>query len=232
MRRDCLFPFLAALFLLSSYSCDANSKSREAPKVWNLTNKNFFFVGREEIIQKISSFFKTNPMRILALTGGPGFGKSQLAKKYAHSSCYRYTLIWWMDASQDLTHQFEELAVALNALLSPEEKITPSQLSKESLIYAVKNILRLKKIKYLLIFDNTTSYDPIEKFIPYSDNQRSQDVLITSRNATLWPETMGIGKFKRSESLQLVQRMLPQENKKSIEVLSSTLDDWRCCINE
>lgn len=195
-------------------------------QVCNLHPQNFFFVGREEILQEIGKFFKTNEIQILALVGGSGFGKTQIAQKYAYQNSNVYDVIWWIDTNQDLTKQMEELAVALNPLLPSKEKIMPSALSREGLIYAVKNILRVKKLSYLLVFDNATSYVQIEEFIPPIHKSPRKDILVTSRNANFWPESRAIGKLQRSESTQLVEKILPKDTKSDIERLASTLHDY------
>ena len=56
--------------------------SSKIPKIWNTSGFNSYFVGREEQLQRIHSFFKNDKKQIIAITGGPGFGKTQIAKKY------------------------------------------------------------------------------------------------------------------------------------------------------
>ncbi len=63
----------------------------------NIPYENPFFVGREAQLKNIQSFFKSEGS-IVALTGGPGFGKSQIAKQYALNFEKDYELIWWFDA--------------------------------------------------------------------------------------------------------------------------------------
>lgn len=194
--------------------------------VWNLSRENAFFVGREDYLQKIETFFK-GEKNILALTGGPGFGKSQIAKKYAQQFHKNYDFVWWFDVQQDIPSQFERLTIALNTLLPEKERVIPSTMSKEALIDIVKNILRIKKIRYLLIFDNPESYQKIEKYIPYVPNDQSRGhILLTSRNGSIWTDTLEIGKFKREESLHLIKSALPKETAKDVEKLAETLSDY------
>lgn len=203
-------------------SCFAKSQ----PKAWNLSDENLFFVGREEHLQNIHGFFNKGERRILALTGGSGFGKSQIAKKFALQFAGDYDLIWWFDAQQDIPFQFERLTVALNTLLPMNERIISSMMSKEALIDSVKNILRIKPIKYLLIFDNAEDYNKISKFIPYAHQRPRKNILLTSRIASLWPDRLEVGKFKREESIQFLKETLLQATKEEREQLAETLADY------
>jgi len=162
-------PLIILIFCLVGF-CKVCS-AYEAPKIWNLSKENVFFVGREEKLQAMKAFFIKDERDILVLTGGPGFGKTQIAKKYAQQFNKDYTLIWWIDAQQDISNQFKKLAIALNHILPEREKIIPSTLSKEALVDRVKDILRMRDIRYLLIFDNAESYDQIEKYIPSTYHQ-------------------------------------------------------------
>lgn len=227
MKISCLQKLIFLIFVrivcsLFSVSCLAEPQ----PAAWNLFHENLFFVGREDQLQTIHSFFKRDDRRILALTGGPGFGKTQIAKKYAQKFADDYELIWWFDTQQNLPNQFEKLAIALNTLLPIKDRINPSTMSKEALIDTINNILRLKPIKYLFIFDNAEEYARIEKFIPYAHQKFRKNVLLTSRNANIWTDKIEIGKFKRQESLHLIRAALPQEKNEDMKNLAEVLSDY------
>ncbi|MBP9674328.1 MAG: hypothetical protein KBD63_04465 [Bacteriovoracaceae bacterium] len=213
-----VLPFLT-LFL-------ATASSIPSPQVWNLSDANPVFVGREEQLQTLASFFKPGAKKIAAITGGPGFGKTQTAKQFAQKFRGSYDIIWWFDANQDIPKQYELLVLNLNKILPKEEQIVPANLSKEALVDTLKDILRLKDIKWLLIFDNAESYAELERFIPATHDQPGKHILLTSRNATIWPDKVDIGKFKRPEALQFVKQALPQETDANIEKLAETLSDY------
>lgn len=221
-----IFNTRAILFLLFGYIfVSFNCLSIKQPKLWNLSNENPFFVGREGKLKEMHSFFKKGGT-IFALTGGPGFGKTQTAKRYAQQFQNDYTLIWWIDAQQDIPSQFEKLAIALNYTLSEKEKINPSVLSKDSLIDRVKDILRVKNITYLLVFDNAETYDKIQKYIPYAHHHSGKHVLLTSRYANIWTDKVEIGKFERQESITLIKKTLSKEKYADIEKLAESLSDY------
>lgn len=207
------------LFFLNS-----NCFGKEIPKIWNLTHANSFFVGREEALNDMRSFFKKG--YILALTGGPGFGKTQIAKQYAQKFQREYQLVWWVDAQQDMPSQFSKLALALNHTLPENEQINPSALSKGALIERVKEILRIKNTPFLLVFDNAETYDQVDKYIPSVSQQLGKHVLLTSRYANIWTDRIEVGKFKRQESIALITRTLPKEEQEEIENLAESLSDY------
>lgn len=213
---------LVLFFVFLSVPC----YSDRLPKACNLSHKNLFFIGREDQLQTIYSFFKKEDRRILALTGGAGFGKTQIAKKYAQKFADDYDLIWWFDTQQGIPSQFEKLVTALNTLLPKKDKINPSTMSKEALVDAIKNILRLKPIKYLFIFDNAEEYEKIAKFIPYAHQNFKKNILLTSRIVSIWPDRVDIGKFKRDESLHLIKAAMPKEKKDEMVRLAETLADY------
>lgn len=196
------------------------------PKAWNLSDENLFFVGREEQLQKIHEFFNKGERRILALTGASGFGKTQMAKKFAQQFAGDYDLIWWFDAKQDMPNQFERLTVALNTFLPVNKKIVASSMSKEALVDTIKNTLRIQPIKYLFIFDNAEDYKEIAKFIPYAHQNFRKNILLTSRIVSLWPDRIEIGKFKREESLHLIKANLPKAPKEEMIKLAEGLVDY------
>lgn len=222
LQKSIFLLFTWVTFSVLSIACLAKSQ----PKVWNLSDENLLFVGRKEQLEAIHDFFERDDRRALALTGGPGFGKTQIAKKYAQTFVDDYDLIWWFDSQQDLPSQFEKLAVALNTLLPENEQIIASKISKDVLVDTIKNVLRLKPIKYLFIFDNAEDYARIEKFIPYAHQKFRKNVLLTSRNPNIWIDKIEIGKFKRDESFRLIRSAIPQENKKNMTELADILDDY------
>lgn len=217
---------LCGMWLLFVIFLAGVCQAGETPRVWNLSKENVFFVGREAKLHEMKSFFNKGNRDILALTGGPGFGKTQVAKKYAHQFCKDYNLIWWIDAQQDIPNQIEKLAIALNHLLSEKDKIIPSTLSKDALIDRVKDILRIKNIPYLLIFDNAESYAQIVKYIPCTHQQKGKHVLLTSRYANIWANKIEIGTFERKESITLIKEALLKEKEVDMDRLAAALSDY------
>ena len=122
-KSSCFFIYFWTCFFVFSFLILSSKSgfSVPSPQVWNLSDANPVFVGREKQLQIINSFFIRGEGHVLALTGGSGFGKTQIAKEYAQKFSANYDLIWWFDAQQDLPSQFKKLAIALNKCL-PEQR--------------------------------------------------------------------------------------------------------------
>lgn len=133
-----------------------------APVLWNAPPLNRYFVGREQLFKNVTEAFQTNT--VLVITGGPGFGKSQIAKQYAHAHAALYDVVWWFKADSTLSSQFEKFATSLNLLLKESGKISLAGLSAEKMMDEAIERLRRKKWRCLLVFDNV---ETLENFSPY-----------------------------------------------------------------
>lgn len=135
-------------------------------------------------------------------------------------------IIWWIDAQQDIPSQFEKLAISLNSILPTGEKIETFTLSKDALVDRVKDILRVKNIRFLLIFDNAETYAQLEKYIPYVSDSAGAHVLLTSRHANIWTDRVEVGKFERKESISLIKKTLSKEKDEDVQRLAESLSDY------
>ena len=90
----CFFIYLGACFLVFSFLIlsSASGSSTPSPQVWNLSDANPVFVGREKQLQIINAFFIRGEGHVLALTGGSGFEKLKLQKNMLKSFLLTMTL--------------------------------------------------------------------------------------------------------------------------------------------
>ena len=86
--------------------------------------------------------------------------------------------------------------------------------------------MRVKNIRYLLIFDNPQTYAQIQNFLPCTHDKPGRHVFLTSRNANIWIHKVEIGAFERQESLQFIQKILPKKKKEEMERLAEALSDY------
>lgn len=152
------------------------------------------FLKREMILQKILYALKQdkNPIKVIALIGIGGVGKTTLARYYAKN--YKDTLLRWefnAESKETLLSSFIELAHVLSK--NPEDRkklreileLKNFHIKNQSLLFFVKNQLNALK-NWVLIYDNLDSMEGIEQFIPNDASTWGQgEVIITSRNENI-----------------------------------------------
>lgn len=199
------------------------------PPVWNVPAENYNFVGREEILCNIAELFKNAPLKTAVLSGPSGFGKSQIAKHYIYKSYPQYDIVWWFKGNQYLEPQFEEFALELGAFLGLELEGKIKAIDHGRLINIIKGAIRKKRLKCLLIFDDTETYHDIETYIPFS-HEKNVHVLITTKNANFSEIILQIKPFKREESISYTHRFFPEEVREAKDKLASHMADYPAFI--
>jgi hypothetical protein len=148
------------------------SSTERAPKAWTYSVlpqarlKNF--IGREDELQKILSFFsasETVDPRILVLHALGGQGKSQIALKFCKLARTTYRGIFWVNASseraaiQSFVVFAQEIDRTATAALSDDE---------DRVRFVLRNLEQWSE-RWMLVFDNyddPESFPDILRFIP------------------------------------------------------------------
>jgi tetratricopeptide (TPR) repeat protein len=90
--------------------------------------QNRFFVGREELFERLSSAFtawKALTTPVVALSGLGGMGKTQMALEYAYRSLARYQAIFWINASSQETVVADMIMLAEILRISSATELEP-----------------------------------------------------------------------------------------------------------
>ncbi|GAA2714235.1 FxSxx-COOH system tetratricopeptide repeat protein [Actinoplanes palleronii] len=170
----------------------------DAPQVRNAPNQNPRFTGRDLELRRIRDTLKRAGGTPVALIGGAGMGKSQLAIEYAHRFQGAYDVIWWVPADPP---QFVEVIMAdLGAELNYPRRATVDDTAG----VVVRRLSRGggregTPLRWLLIFDNVDRYAEIERYLP----RGSGHLLITTRDAE-WGDVakvIDVEGFTREESV-------------------------------
>jgi tetratricopeptide (TPR) repeat protein len=123
--------------------------------------RNPFFTDREEILATLhSTFTSPSPLKIQALSGLAGVGKTQIAVEYAYRYMNNYQAVLW--ARADSPEILQSSFVELSEVLDLPEKNNDGQLS---IIKAVKRWLQ-QNTQWLLVVDNLEDIDLLRNMIP------------------------------------------------------------------
>ncbi len=177
----------------------------------------------------IAQFFnQPNEKPLIALVGLSGIGKSQMAKEYAHQAQMQYPVLWWFDAGHDMTQQFIDFAHAWNKSHqnAPELLIPENSISPQGVVKAVRKVLDNTPTPWLLIFDNSKGMAELNNFIPEVSSPKQHHVIVTSKLIQNWPQKVTIQPLQRHESIEFIQKSLPNLGQEDSTNLAQTLGDF------
>jgi len=177
---------------------------------WSVPRRNNVFTGREEELDQIHSRLTTQRtdqylqscIEILEVAGMGGVGKTQICTEY----CYRYYpsyygLVIWLSAQSA-----ERVAACYRQLISDTTGMDVQDKDTDEVVAEVKARLYRSKVPWLLVFDNLEDRSLLEKFVPHGGS--SGHVLVTTRlvDTDLGDQSMILGCFNPSESVELLCR--------------------------
>ncbi|MBL7487975.1 toll/interleukin-1 receptor domain-containing protein [Frankia sp. AgB1.9] len=195
------------------------------PDVWNVRPRPVWFVGREALLSTIYDRFRLADDRIVSqvLTGGGGFGKTQLAVEYAYRFVSRYSLVWWVDAAtaSSIVESLDRLADALHLPHDPDHERR-----------ACRALLLLREQpSWLVTFDNVDDRHLLAAWWPTGS---SGDILITGRSRVLgeFGHVHPVGPFLPDESAELLRRRGVRLSDGEIRAATETLDHLPLAISQ
>jgi tetratricopeptide (TPR) repeat protein len=210
---------------MSSYIAQAKPT---VPLIWNVQNANHYYVGRKTIIMEVANLLSKKDAEI-SIVGSAGIGKTQFAKKYAELHRKAYDIVWWFDVGKNMSEQYAKLAKYWNRINNDSKVHINLYLPQNEVIAQMNDNLRVTKLNWLLIFDNATDRNQIREYIP-SNHNRSGHILITSKNPYSWNHVMKLEKFKRNESIELITKIIGENNHEQADKLADILGDYPLAI--
>jgi tetratricopeptide (TPR) repeat protein len=197
----------------------------DPPEVWRAPRRNRRFIGRTELLEKTYGAFSAarNDGAVVALLGGGGFGKTQLALEYVHRFAGEYDIVWWASAAQRVTarQQFAELAPELDLRDAGDLAAT---------IKAVRGELTRTVRPWLLVLDGAGDPERLLDLLPEGRGH----VLVTSHLGE-WAahaETIEVPVFDRRESIAFVGRRTARLTEEQAGRLAEAVEDMPLLLDQ
>ncbi|MEN8237031.1 MAG: tetratricopeptide repeat protein [Pseudomonadota bacterium] len=217
------------------FSCSTCIFSYDIPKVWQVPQANAQFVGRRSILKQINEAFQ-NKSGVVVLQGGAGFGKTQIAKSYAHKVYQDYDVVWWFDASCYLQDQIGQFAqhffheYPLPGSITRSQNISGTDLLNamhpKRLMQTVVQIVKDKGIKILIVLDNVSDMKIFNKDLSPLITSEFANILVTTRQKVDIFPAIFITYFSRQDSIMFIKKLLPQEHMESCKILAEHMQDY------
>lgn len=223
--------FVIMLIFVAFAECFAVEKieNNKIPKIWNVNNVSEYFVGREKQIK--DCYLQLSKNKKVAIVGGPGFGTSQIAKKYAQIYKHHYDLVWWFDVSRDIEEQMNNLAMEWNRNTIDNNLQINIHLPANIIVEQLKDRLRVTNLAWLLIFDDVMDENQIAAYLPENHNHEGKgDVIIISTNLTAWQQIIKIDEFTPAESIELLTKITKENDLEDAALLADNLKNYPLAV--
>jgi Tetratricopeptide repeat len=154
----------------------AAARPQVASQPVRLAPRPVFLAGREQLLADLDAQLSGGGLRIVALYGLGGAGKTSVAVEYGHRHLAEVGLAWQFPAEDPevLLAEFARLAAQLDAREVADARDP---------VASVHGVLAAFANDWLLVFDNAPDYESVQGFLPPAAKGR---VLITSQSAA-WP---------------------------------------------
>lgn len=186
----------------------------------NITSlMNHSFLERHHMILRLRKILKKSCLRIVALIGIGGSGKTTLARQYAHKG--NYSFVWEINAesSESLLKSCEDLGESI--MLTDEEikkwrgltHIKNEKIKTKKITLLISNKLK-SMTNWLLIFDNVEKITDIQKYFPDDINEwKNGHIIITTtdtniKNSTMIHDVIFLEKLNQEEKWQLFNQIV------------------------
>lgn len=186
------------------------------------------FIGRKFYLAKIKQAFQSRreekETSVVVLWGEGGVGKSELSIAFANMHRRNYSLIYWIEAGQEVTYDrsYRNLASQLN--ISCKEK-DPLELVRNKVHQYLEETSFSRP--WLLIFDNLEEVTDLP-------NRGYGDVLISSRSKEFWSSfhCLQVLPFTEEEGLELFGKIIGTEESSYRKEILQELDYFPLALNQ
>lgn len=181
--------------------------------------RKLIFTGRDAFLKELHERLTSDSpqMRIQAITGMGGIGKTQLAVQFANQFRSNYDLVWWINAEDPsiLRHEYSALSVQLR-LAPPNSSLEHREITTRAWLESHD--------RWLLIFDNAPGPDEVNALLPSIPQGH---ILITSRERA-WRKLAHpypLEALERKASIDFLLATTGQTDRSGADLVANTLGD-------
>lgn len=199
------------------------SPEARVSRPWNVPARNPNFTGRDGLLERLREDLCTDGavVAVRSLHGMGGVGKTQLAIEYAHRFADDYEVVWWIPSEQPglIPNHLARLGPALGV---PE--------TLEVAVIAEQVVARLRRSRWLLVFDNADEPDALRPYLPGPTGH----VLITTRRTgfTSLGQVFDVDILSREESVVLLHRRIVGLTDTQADDLADRLGDLPLALEQ
>ncbi|MBA2678448.1 MAG: ATP-binding protein [Ktedonobacteraceae bacterium] len=158
--------------------------------------RNPLFLGREHLLAELDTFFASAlpiALKIVALVGMPGIGKTEVAIEYVYRALERYQIVVWLGAPS--RHQLAENIVSTFGMQLPWKTAD----EREQIFHIFRTWLRHYQSHFLLVLDDCDDDTLVNAVL---DDDSVGHVLLTnsSRRTTNELKSLTVQPFDEQES--------------------------------
>ena len=186
-----------------------------------------FFVGRDAILSQLAARFVDHDRQIVQiLTGMGGAGKTRAAAEYCYAAIGNYSVIWWVDASEErlIEHGLRALSEELGLARSED------QLSWGEIAPGIA--ARLREVdRWLLVLDNADMPTRVERYLA---DLAMGHMIVTSRNPS-WRECglpVEVRPLNREDSITFLVHRSGNLDREAAASLSEALGDLPIALEQ
>lgn len=142
----------------------------------NQPPRNKDFIGRDSDLAKLYKNL-SQPGTSFVVSGAGGMGKTDIAVEYTYRYEKAYSYIFWISAETAISCADTYSLIATEFIVSAND----ATFEQGRLITLGRDFLEQTDLRWLLVFDNVTSWSDIRQYIPTQSHTTSGSILITSR---------------------------------------------------